>query len=239
MKMQLLTILISILLLAPAGAWAQGPVDGGNGPFGGGQVGPRDTGLRLLVQFLELDESQVEALLMMQSANAQALGLLARSIGENQRELQRALLADSPDEATVGRLTLAGRAIQREINLLRQSQLEAAPDALNLSSGQREKLELLQTSLRIAPIAALASSLNLVRGPALFAQVPPPPLEPRPGGGGLGPNRDGRGDGEMRGLTPADLEMTLESLQSEVDRIGQNVDRVSQRLSVPPIPKEQ
>ena len=135
MKMQLLTILISILLLAPAGAWAQGPVDGGNGPFGGGQVGPRDTGFRLLVQFLELDESQVEALLMMQSANAQALGLLARSIGENQRELQRALLADSPDEATVGRLTLAGRAIQREINLLRQSQREAAPDALNLASG--------------------------------------------------------------------------------------------------------
>ena len=33
--------------------------------------------------------------------------------------------------------------------------------------------------------------------------------------------------------------MTLESLQSEVDRIGQNVDRVSQRLSVPPIPREQ
>ena len=54
-----------------------------------------------------------------------------------------------------------------------------------------------------------------------------------------GRNRDGGGDLEMRGLTPGELEMTLESLQSEVDRIGQNVDRVSQRLSVPPIPKEQ
>jgi len=43
----------------------------------------------------------------------------------------------------------------------------------------------------------------------------------------------------MLGLTPAELEMTLESLQSEVDRIGQNVDCVSQRLSIPPIPKEQ
>ena len=43
----------------------------------------------------------------------------------------------------------------------------------------------------------------------------------------------------MQGLTPAELEMTLESLQSEVDRIGQNVDRVSQRLSVPPIRKQQ
>ncbi len=103
--MKLLTILFSVLILAPAGAWAQGR--GGNGPGGGGQQSPRD-GLRSLVQFLELDESQVEALLMMQRANAQALGLLARSIGENQRELQRALLADSPDEATVGRLLLAG-----------------------------------------------------------------------------------------------------------------------------------
>ena len=43
----------------------------------------------------------------------------------------------------------------------------------------------------------------------------------------------------MQGLTPAELEMTLESLQSEADRIGLNVDRVSQRLSVPPIRKEQ
>ena len=117
------------------------------------------------MQFLELDESQVEALLMTQSDNAQALGLLARSIGENQRELQRELLADSPDEATVGRLLLAGRAIQREINLLRQSQLEAAPDALNLSSGQREKLDLLRVSLRVAGIAQLAARLNLVGGP--------------------------------------------------------------------------
>ena len=236
--MKLLTILFSVLLLAPA--WAQARGDGGDGPFGGGQAGPRDTGLRSLVQFLELDESQVEALLMMQSANAQALGLLARSIGENQRELQRALLADSPEEATVGRLLLAGRAIQREINLLRQSQLEAAPDALNLSSEQRDKLELLQASLRLAPIAQMAAGLNLVRGPALFSQggaLPPAPIPTV--GAILGRNRDGGGDLEMRGLTPGELEMTLESLQSEVDRIGQNVDRVSQRLSVPPIPKEQ
>ncbi len=236
MKMRLLTILFSVLILAPAGAWAQGPVDGGNGPFGGGPVGPRGTGLPSLVQFLELDESQVEALRMMQSDNAQALGLLARSIGENQRELQRALLADSPDEATVGQLILAGRAIQREVNLLRRSQLEAAPDALNLSSEQREKLELLQVSLRVAPIAGIALRLNLVGG--LFAQsvpVPAPPSlspslsRPRSSPPGLDP----------RGLTPAELEMTLESLQSEVDRIGLNLDRVSQRLSIPPIPKEQ
>ena len=232
----LLTILFSVLILAPAGAWAQGR--GGNGPGGGGQQSPRD-GLRSLVQFLELDESQVEALLMMQRANAQALGLLARSIGENQRELQRALLADSPDEATVGRLLLAGRAILREINLLRRSQLEAAPDALNLSSEQREKLELLRVSLRVAGIAQLAARLNLVGDPALGLPRLPPPLGPRPGGGDPGRNRDGQGDGEMQGLTPAELEMTLESLQSEVDRIGQNVDRVSQRLSVPPIRREQ
>ena len=192
-----------------------------------------------LVQFLELDESQVEALLMTQSDNAQALGLLARSIGENQREFQRELLADSPDEATVGRLLLAGRAIQREINLLRQSQLEAAPDALNLSSGQREKLDLLRVSLRVAGIAQLAARLNLVGGPALGLPPPPPPLGPGPGGGDPGRTRNSQGDGEMQGLTPAELEMTLESLQSEVDRIGLNVDRVSQRLSVPPIRKEQ
>lgn len=236
MKMKLPAILLSVFLLAPAGAWAQGRGDGGNGP-GGEQQGPQ-AGSRALVVFLELDESQVQALLMIQSANAQALGLLARSIGENQRELQRALLADSPDEATVGRLLLAGRAIQREINLLRQSQLEVAPDALNLSSEQREKLELLQVSLRVAGIAQLAARLNLVRGPALAAIGPAPPLGPRPRGGNRGPNRDGEGAGEMQGLTPAELEMTLQSLQSEVDRIGINVDRVAQRLSIPPIPRD-
>ena len=237
MKNKLLTVLLSVIVLALAGAWAQGR--GGSGPGGGGQQDPQ-VAPRPLVEFLELDESQVEALVMMQSANAQALGLLARSIGENQRELQRALLADSPDEATVGRLLLEGRAIQREINLLRRSQLEAAPDALNLSSGQREKLELLQVSLRVAGIAQLAARLNLVGGLAQAVLVPPPPFESRPGGlGSRGPNRDGQRDGEMRGLTPAELEMTLESLQSEVDRIGLNVDRVSQRLSIPPIQKQQ
>ena len=121
--------------------------------------------------------------------------------------------------------------------MLRRSQLEAAPDALNLSSEQREKLELLRVSLRVAGIAQLAARLNLVGDPALGLPRLPPPLGPRPGGGDPGRNRDGQGDGEMQGLTPAELEMTLESLQSEVDRIGQNVDRVAQRLSIPPIPK--
>ena len=123
--------------------------------------------------------------------------------------------------------------------MLRQSQLEAAPDALNISSEQREKLELLRVSLRVAPIAGIALGLNLVGGTGLAAPGPAPPLGPRPGGGNRGPNRGDEGDGETQGLTPAELEMTLESLQSEVDRIGQNVDRVSQRLSVPPIRKQQ
>ncbi len=237
MKMKLLTILFSVLLLAPA--WAQGPVDGGIGPFGGGPAGPRDSGLRFLAQFLELDESQVEALLTMQSANEQALGLLARSIGENQRELQRALLADSPDEATVGRLLLAGRAIQREINLLRQSQLEAAPDVLNLSSGQREKLELLQDSLRLAPIAGIALRLNLIGGLTQAGIGPALPLGPVPGGVSPFISRSPSASLLRPGSQPGELEMMLESLQSEVDRIGLNLDRVSQRLSIPPIPKEQ
>ena len=135
---------------------------------------------------------------------------------------------------------LAGRALQQEAGTLRQSQLEAAPDALNLSPDQRDKLELLQTSLRVAPIAQIAASLNLVSGPAgsLFVQgdfSPPSPVTPF--GGIPGRTGDREGDREMQGLTPAELEMTLEFLQSEVDRIGQNVDRVSRRLSVPPIPR--
>ncbi len=232
--------------------WAQdrdgggpGP-DGGNGPGGGGAVpgggGQQGPGAspRALVGFLELDESQVEALGMMLNDNAQALRPLFQSALDNQAALRAALAADPPDETTVGRLVLAGRALQQKAGMLRQSQLEAAPDALNLSPDQRDKLQLLQTSLRVAPIAQIAASLNLVSGPAgsLFVQgdfstpFPVPPFGAIPGRTG-----DRGGDREMQGLTPAELEMTLEFLQSEVDRIGQNVDRVAQRLSIPPIPK--
>lgn len=243
MKIKLLVICLSVLVLAPAGARAQGRGSdgpgGGDRPGGGQQQGPR-AGLRPLVRFLELDDSQLEALVMMQRDNAQALRSLVQSAQENGLALREALAADPPDEATVGRLVLAGRAIQREVNMLRNSQLEAAPDALNLSPEQREKLEVLQISLRVAPIAQMAARLNLVRDGRIGAVLgTAPPLGPRPSGGDRGPNRGGEGGGEMQGLTPAELEMTLESLQSEVDRIGQNVDRVSQRLSVPPIPREQ
>ena len=176
---------------------------------------------------------------MMQRDNAQALRPLVESARENGQALREALAADPPDEATVGRLVLAGRAIQREVNMLRNSQREVAPDALNLSPEQREKLELLQVSLRVAPIAQMAARLNLVRGPARAAQARAPAPRPRPRGRDRERGGNAEGEGEMQGLTPAELEMTLEFLQSEVDRIGQNVDRVSQRLSVPPVPREQ
>ena len=191
--------------------------------------------------FLELDESQLEALGMMQRDNAQALLPLVRSVGETQGLLQEALAADAPDETTVGRLILASRGLQQEAGMLRQSQLEAAPDALNLSPEQREKLQLLQTSLRVAPIAQIAAGLNLIRGPALGALFVQgdfsAPFPATPFGGIPGRTGDRGGDREMQGLTPAELEMTLEFLESEVDRIGQNVDRVSQRLSIRSVPR--
>ena len=175
----------------------------------------------------------------MQRDNAQALRPLVESARDNGRALREALAADPPDEATVGRLVLAGRAIQGEVNMLRRSQLEAAPDALNLSPEQREKLEVLQISLRVGGIAQVAARLNLVRGPARAAQARAPAPRPRPRGRDRERGGNAEGEGEMQGLTPAELEMTLDSLQSEVDRIGQNMDRVSQRLSVPPVPREQ
>ena len=242
MKIKLLTICLSVLVLTPAGARAQGRgVDGpggGDRPGGGQQQGPR-AGLRPLVRFLELDDSQLEALVMMQRDNAQALRPLVESARDNGRARREALGADPPDESTVGRLVLAGRAIQREVNMLRNSQREAAPDAVNLSPEQREKLEVLQISLRVAGIAQVAARLNLVRGPARAAQARAPAPRPRPRGRDRERGGNAEGEGEMQGLTPAELEMTLDSLQSEVDRIGQNVGRVSQRLSVPPIPREQ
>ena len=246
MKIKLLTIFLSLLVLTSTGAWAQdrdggiGPAGGGPVPGGGGQQGP-GASPRALVVFLELDESQVEALGMMLSDNAQALGPLFQSALDNQAALRAALAADPPDDTAVGRLVLAGRGIEREAGMLRQSQLEAAPDALNLSPDQRDKLQLLQTSLRVAPIAQIAASLNLRSGPALgslFVQGDFSTPFPVPPFGGI-PGRTGgrQRTGDMGGLTPAELEMKLEFLQSEVDRIGQNVDRVSQRLSIPPIPR--
>ena len=151
------------------------------GPFGGGPADPRDAGLRSLVQFLKLDESQVEALLMMQSDNAQALGLLALSIGRKPAELQRGATGRFAGRSN-GR-TAASRGARHSAG----DQFAAAESA---RSGPRcpkpflraaRKLELLQVSLRVAGIAQLAARLNLVGGPALFAQggaLPPAPIPP-------------------------------------------------------------
>ena len=96
MKIKLLTICLSVLVLAPANTWAQG--GGGDRPGGGQQQGPR-AGLRPLVRFLELDDSQLEALVMMQRDNAQALRPLVESARDNGRALREALGADPPDES--------------------------------------------------------------------------------------------------------------------------------------------
>ena len=200
-----------------------------------------------MIQFLELDDEQVQALLALQVEQGRQFQPLAQALQENARAMQEALSSDSPDPTLVGQLTLDARRIRVEMQELSQRQREGVPSALNLSPEQMDKLEVLQTSLRVFSIAGIAAGLNLIEGPAalgaalggifggVFTQAPglvPPP-----------PGFVGNGDDAMMSLDSAreraeEFLMRFTGLETEVNRIGDNVDRVSLRVGVLPIRRD-
>ena len=237
MKRRLLTLLSCSILLLPAAAWAQ--ARDGEGPR---PVDPQLAGLAPLVQFLELGEEQMQALIAFQRERGEQLLPFFRALGENARAMREALASDTPDPTTVGQLTLDAQRIRRELQEAIAQQREAAPSALNLSPDQVDKLGVLQTSLRVFPIAGIAAGLNLIEGPSarIFGGVitSVPGFIPRPAGPGfvegdfsdeLMMSRD------MARERTEEFQMRFEGLEAEVDRIGSNVDRVSLRLGLIPI----
>ena len=183
MKHKLLAFLSCSILLIPMGDWAQ---DRDPPP-------PRDpqlAGLAPLVQFLELGEEQVQALIGFQRERGEQLQPFFRALGENARAMREALASDTPDPTTVGPLTLDAQRIRRELQEAIARQREGAPSALNLSPEQVDKLGVLQTSLRVFPIAGVAVGLNLIEGSTAFGAVfggftSVPGFIPRPAGPGF------------------------------------------------------
>ena len=136
MKRRLLTLLSCSILLLPAAAWAQ--ARDGDGPRPGD--GTLTARLAPVIQFLELDDEQVQALLAFQIERGRQFEPLARALRENARAMQEALGSDSPDPTLVGQLTLDARRIRVEVQELFQQQREGVPSALNLSPEQVDKL---------------------------------------------------------------------------------------------------
>ncbi len=243
MKRRLLTFVSCSILLLPAAAWAQ--TRDGDGPD---RVDPRTARLLPVIQFLELDDEQVQALLAFQVERGRQFEPLARALGENARAMEEALRSDSPDPTMIGQLTLDARRIRRDLQEVIQQQRLGVPTTLNMSPEQVDKLELLQTSLRVAPIAGLAAGLNLIEGPAIFGGVfggfiDAPGFIPPPAG------RIVEGDfsdipmmsGDMRDMAreqAQEFQMRFEGLETEVNRIGDNVDRVSLRVGIPPVRRD-
>ena len=251
MKRKVLTFLFCTILLIPMGAWAQQDGDGprpGDGPRDGDRPRPGDpqtASLRAIIQFLELSEEQVRALVAFQRERGEQLQPFARALGENARAMQEALRSDAPDPTLVGQLTLDAQRIRRELQEAIQQQREGAPAALNLSPDQTDQLGVLQTSLRVAPIAGLAAGLNLIEGPAIVGGVfggfiGAPGFIPPSGPGFVEGDfsdipmmsRDMR---DMARERAEEFQMRFEGLETEVNRIGVNVDRVSLRVGVIPI----
>ena len=242
MKRRLLTFVSCSILLLPAAAWAQ--PRGGDGPD---RVDPRTARLAPVIRFLELDEEQVQALLALQVERGQQLQPLARAFQENARAMQQALGSDSPDPTLVGQLTLDARRIRVEMQELFQQQREGVQSALNLSPEQVDKLEVLQTSLRVFPIAGIAAGLNLIEGPTalgavfggIITDVPGFVPQPPPGLVGDGDRRDeGMMSRDMARERAEEFLMRFTGLETEVNRIGDNVDRVSLRVGVIPIRRD-
>ncbi len=242
MKRKSLTFLFCSILLLPAAAWAQ--ARDGDGPD---RVDPRTPRLLPVIQFLELDDEQVQALLAFQIERGRQFEPLARALQENSRAMQEALGSDSPDPTLVGQLTLDARRIRVELQELFQRQREGVPSALNLSPDQVEGLEVLETSLRIFPIAGIAAGLNLIEGPsalgATFGGVFGGVITDVPGFVQLPPGFVGNGDDAMMSLDRAreraeEFLMRFTGLETEVNRIGDNVDRVSLRVGVIPIRRD-
>ena len=229
--MKLTTALALIALAMPLGLQAQGD----NRP--GGDRQPALPGG--LDRILMLTPDQVMKLREHQRASQMAIQEVNRQVGMARRMLNQAARAEPVDNAAVGALFVQITGLQRQVAGLRQSQRQAAPDALGLTMEQRERLGALQRAITLQAPAQAALRLNLI-GPGRAnvdnggepRDVAPPAGAP---GGGQppvltmpDPMNNAAGDDE-------DARAILDMLSALSEETAENVRRIADRLSVVPV----
>jgi Spy/CpxP family protein refolding chaperone len=113
--------------------------------------------------FLNLSDSQIQALIQLQQQKGQALQPVMEQAAQTQQKLQQILAGPNPDPATVGQLAIAIAALQRQVQQIAVSFQQRASNLLQ--SDQTTKLPPLQLALELHPAALQAVSLGLLNAP--------------------------------------------------------------------------
>jgi uncharacterized protein YoxC len=113
--------------------------------------------------FLNLSDSQIQALVQLQQQKAQALQPLVQQTAQIQQKLQQIVAEPNPDPATVGQLVIAIAALRQQVQQMAGSFQQQASNLLQ--SDQRTKLPPLQLSLELQLAAQQAVSLGLLNAP--------------------------------------------------------------------------
>jgi hypothetical protein len=122
--------------------------------------------------FLQLSDSQVEALIEIQKEMREENSKIYQEIAGKQRALHGLLASGSTDYGRIGLLMVEINELQKKVPITGEPYRTRAVAAL--TPPQVEKLAELVAALRMAPAAHQAVSLNLIDQPQ------PPPGMPRP-----------------------------------------------------------
>jgi Spy/CpxP family protein refolding chaperone len=163
-------IVTAALLLAGA-VMAQGPEMGGPGPhpmgFGPGAgpmgAGGRAANLDALKTAIGLTDAQVQQLKDLRSQQFQDMKPALDEIRAKAQELRAATQAQTPDAATVGKLTLELKSLRESMQSNRTA-LEAKTKAL-LTPDQIAKLKPLEDAQKLMPAIHEAMALGLLAPP--------------------------------------------------------------------------
>ena len=113
--------------------------------------------------FLNLSDSQIQALVQLQQQKGQALQPVVQQTAQTQQKLQQILAEPNPDPATVGQLVIATASLRQQVQQIAGSFQQQASNLLQ--SDQRTKLPPLQLSLELQFAAQQAVSLGLLNAP--------------------------------------------------------------------------
>jgi hypothetical protein len=113
--------------------------------------------------FLNLSDSQIQALVQLQQQKGQALQPPVQQTAQIQQKLQQILAEPNPDPATVGQLVIAIASLRQQVQQIAGSFQQQASNLLQFD--QRTKLPPLQLSLELQLAAQQAVSLGLLNAP--------------------------------------------------------------------------
>ena len=113
--------------------------------------------------FLNLSDSQIQALVQLQQQKGQALQPVVQQTAQTQQKLQQILAEPNPDPATVGQLVIAIASLRQQVQQIAGSFQQQASNLLQFD--QRTKLPPLQLALELQLVAQQAVSLGLLNAP--------------------------------------------------------------------------